>query len=143
MPIPAAHRLAALLVLVATATTAAPHGQSVSLDASPTPTEAAALKQALGSDFDAMAPFNLAHADLNGDGRPDLIARSDSAGWCGSLGCATFALLATAQGFSAQAIRLSNAYGPVEILPGVDHGMHELRFSDGDHVFRWSGKAYR
>lgn len=143
MPVPAAPRLAAALILVATAAVAVPHGQSVSLDASPTPAEAAALKQALGTDFGAMSPFYLAHADLNDDGRPDLIARSDSAGWCGSLGCATYALLATRQGFADQAIRLSNAYGPVEILPGVDHGMHELRFSDGDHVFRWSGKIYR
>ncbi len=143
MPTTSAPRLAAALILLATAAPAAPPGQSVTLDAKPTLAETAALQQALGKDYDAMSPFNLAHADLNDDGRPDLIARSDSAGWCGSLGCATYALVATAQGFATHAIPLATAYGPVEILPGIDHGMHQLRFSDGDHIFRWSGKTYR
>lgn len=143
MPVAAAPRLAAALILAATVAGAAPHGQSVSFDASPTAAESAALKQAIGNDYGTMAPFTLAHADLNDDGRPDLIARADSDGACGSQGCATYALLATAQGFSTQAITLQADYGPVEILPGVDHGMHELRFSDGDHIFRWSGKSYR
>ena len=147
MPATALLRLAVPLILVAaglaSAADAAPKGQSLTLSESPGAAETAALKRALGPDYDAMAPFNLAHGDLNGDGRPDLIVRSDSAGWCGSLGCATLALLATAQGYSTDVIRLATAFGPVEILPGVDHGMHRLRFSDGDHIFHWSGTAYR
>jgi hypothetical protein len=33
--------------------------------------------------------------------------------------------------------------GDFVVLDAVHHGMHDLRFDNGSHVFRWDGTQYR
>jgi hypothetical protein len=118
-------------------------GQVTKVAKPPTARETAAIKRALGKDYADMAPFTVGHADLNGDGRADLVFRSGNSGWCGSAGCATAAVLATSSGFAAKAIDLAYSASDLIVLPATRQGMHDLRFDGGSHVFRWNGRAYR
>ena len=89
----------AALALGGAATAAIAAGASVKVEATPTAAETAALRHALGKDYAEMAPFTVGHADLNGDHKPDLVFRTGNSDYCGSGGCATSALLATASVF--------------------------------------------
>jgi hypothetical protein len=115
---------------------------AIAVEATPTPVETTALKRALGPDYGDVRPLMVGHADLNGDHRPDLLARSDSMGGCGSAGCQTWAVLATPSGHAPTAITLAVAAGKVFVLPAMHNGMHDLRFESGDYVFKWNGKEY-
>ena len=123
------------------AAAAAPPG--VPVNGAPSAAETAALKHAMGADYDDLQPFEVGHADLDGDGRPDLLARSSSMGGCGSAGCQTYAVLATSTGYAGKSIRLATAGGKVFVLSTVHHGMHDMRFESGTYVFKWNGKVYR
>lgn len=125
---------------------------TVTPDARPTAAETAAARRALPGDFtDAVRfqhhplVFTVGRADLNGDGRPDLIIHYTFANpfFCGAHGCPAYALLATPGGYGTQAVQL--AYFPetsVTILDSSHHGMHDLRYDDSTYVFRWNGTAY-
>jgi len=133
-----------MLALITGATMAvAAGGTSVSVDGAPTPAETAAIQRALGSEYADEAPFAVGHADLNGDHRPDLIARSKNRDFCTAHGCDTYALLATASGYLGKAVGLAYAHGDVIVLPSVHQGMHDLRYEGGSHRFRWNGAEYR
>jgi hypothetical protein len=117
----------------------------VSTDAKPTPAQTAAVKLAFGANFADMAPFHVGQADLNGDGRPDLIIVSQNPLNCGSHGCNVFALLATANGFAAKGIDLGIIFQGKDfvVLDTVHNGMHDLRVDNGSDVLVWGGKQYQ
>lgn len=150
--------LAIVAVLIASpaAYAAAPkYPQKVDTQGKPTPTEAKAVRSILGRSFGKEwtdyerssghpVSFTVGHGDLNGDGRPDLIVYlSDyDFGYCGSAGCAGYALMATAGGYAAKPIDLANFYGIVTALPTVHKGMHDLRYDDAHYIFKWNGTDY-
>jgi len=135
---------AAAGALVATAAGAAPHyPQQVQAAAEPTPAQTAAVERAFGKEFADIAPFVVGQADLNGDGRPDLVIMTHNRDFCGSAGCAGYAVLATAGGYAASGIRLAYSSGSVTVLPSTHHGMHDLRFDDTTHTFTWNGRQYQ
>lgn len=130
------------MVLV-TQTAAGAATSAVTIDGTPTASETQAIKRAMGADYGDLQPFEVGHADLNDDHRPDLLARSDSTGGCGSAGCQTYAILATSAGYARKPIRLAAAGGKVFVLPSKHHGMHDLRFESGTYTFKWNGKEYQ
>jgi hypothetical protein len=83
------------------------------------------------------------NADLNGDGKPDLIALYQGGMWCGSGGCSAVAVLAGTTGYAAKATGLPNFNEQVSVLDAMHNGMHDLRFDQATYVFTWSGSAYR
>ncbi|OWT56830.1 hypothetical protein [Candidimonas nitroreducens] len=131
----------AMVLVTQTAVGAATPG--VVINGKPTASETQALKRAMGADYGDLQPFEVGHADLNDDHRPDLLARSDSTGGCGSAGCQTYAVLATSAGYARKSIRLAAAGGKVFVLPSKHHGMHDLRFESGTYTFKWNGKEYQ
>ncbi|HEX5353384.1 MAG TPA: hypothetical protein VFW60_04835 [Rhodanobacteraceae bacterium] len=113
----------------------------------PTPAQAAAIRRAAAEDIKEFNhpennDWNMAIADLNDDGRPDLLAQytSDSS-FCGSSGCSGVIVMATAHGYAGKAIDLPNFYGDIDILPTKHHGMHDLQFG-GSPVWKWNGQEY-
>lgn len=133
--------LAAGLTVVGAGAEAESH---VSLDAKPTPDQTVAVKRAFGADFAEMTPFLVGQADLNGDGRPDLIILTQNSLYCGSHGCGLYALLATANGYAAKGIDLGIiAEGDFAVLVALHKGMHDIRVDNGTHLFVWDGKQYR
>ena len=84
-----------------------------------------------------------AEADLNDDGRPDLLLQADDIAYCGSAGCGAWAILATPQGYSSKAITLANFGGWLFVRKEVHHRMHDLRYDDANYIFRWNGRVYR
>lgn len=143
---------------IGTSASAAParYPLEVVVNSSPTTAETATVRGILSrsfgkewSDFEHNAGrhvrFTVAHADINGDGRPDLLISLDDPGfgYCGSGGCAGYAILATAQGYAPRAIELAYFFAKAVILPAVHHGMRDLRFDDARKVFQWDGKSYQ
>ena len=123
---------------------------TVTPDAPPTAAQIAAVRRALPDDFrDAerishhSLTFTVGLADLNGDGRPDLIIHYTDQGWCGSSGCLSYALLAGPGGYARHAIMLVYFGKTMTVLNSSHHGMHDLRFDDSTYVFRWNGTAYK
>ncbi|WP_322997991.1 hypothetical protein [Castellaniella sp.] len=138
---PSAGVICAMALVTQTAVGATAPG--VTINDKPTMAETQALKQAMGADYSDLQPFDVGHADLDDDHRPDLLARSDSTGGCGSAGCQTYAVLATSTGYARKSIRLATAGGKVFVLPSKHHGMHDLRFESGTYTFKWNGKEYQ
>lgn len=137
------------------ATSAAPHyPQVAAVGGQATAAEAAIIRRDLGASFGKewtdyekagqRIRFTVGHADLNGDGRPDLlVSLNDSGfGYCGSAGCAGYAILATSQGYAPKPIELAYFFQKAIVLPTVHNGMHDLRYDDGSKIFRWNGKDY-
>lgn len=119
---------------------------ALDLAAGPTPSELAAVKQALASEEDGLdeLPVSVGYADLNGDHRPDLIYRSRNSRFCGSaVSCATGAILATPVGYAVHEIPLVDSGDSIFVLPTMHDGMHDLRSDTSDHTFQWNGREYR
>jgi hypothetical protein len=143
---------------IGTSAAAAPahYPLEVAVNSPPTAAETAVVRRDLVSsfgkewaDFEKNAgrhvQFTVAHADINGDGRPDLLVSLDDPGfgYCGSGGCAGYAILATARGYAPKAIELAYFFAKTTVLPTVHHGMHDLRYDDARKVFRWDGAQYK
>ncbi len=118
-------------------------------DEKPTPQIRAFVKKALGSEWPDIesveghrVDFGVGHADLNDDGRPDLLIHYTESSDCGSLGCAGAAFLATSDGYAPRPIDLPHFYQRVVVLPKTHKGMHDLRFDDAHYIFRWKGSQY-
>lgn len=115
----------------------------------PTPEQDAAIRRAAGSDISETLPghageplYALALADLNGDGRDDLLVQySYAAGACGSAGCSGIIVMATAHGYARKQIGLPN-FTLLAVLPTTHGGMHDLQFDRDSPVWQWNGKAY-
>lgn len=119
-------------------------------DAKPSSAELAAARRALAGDFGETVQaehhqlkIRVGHADLNGDGRPDLIIVEDDPLFCGSHGCSAYALLRTRAGYSTQPIQLAIFDDQVTVLDSSHKGMRNLRFDNSTVVFRWTGTAYK
>jgi hypothetical protein len=122
----------------------------VTLGDKPTPAQAAAVKRAMHTEWAEVeqteghpVSYGVGEADLNGDGRPDLLLQADDMAYCGSGGCGAWALLATPQGYSTKAITLANFGRWLFVRAEVHHRMHDLRYDDANYVFRWNGRSYR
>ena len=115
----------------------------------PTPAQDAAIRRAAGNDITQPLPghageplYAMALADLNDDGRPDLLVQySYAAGACGSTGCSGIIVMATAQGYADKQIGLPN-FTTLAVLPTMHGGMHDLQFDGDSPVWQWNGKAY-
>ena len=135
--------------LPAAAATAAAYPQKLGFGAAapkPTPAQAAAILHAAASDIrDFNHPehpdYALALADLNDDGRTDLLVQYADGAFCGSSGCSGVIVMAEPDGYSRTATGLPNFYGRIDVLADKHHGMHDLRFDDGP-VWTWNGKDY-
>ena len=132
--------LAAILMLAAASTAGA--ATVAVANAKPTPAQAAAVRRAVTPDM-RDASFTVATADINGDGKPDLIALYQGGMWCGSGGCSAVAVLANATGYAGKAIGLPNFNERDLVLDAMQGGMHDLRVDQATYVFTWSGSAYR
>jgi hypothetical protein len=108
----------------------------------PTPVQKSAIDRALRAE-DRGSPYRVAAVDLNGDGKPDLVAQFGDGSHCGSAGCSAVAVLSTAKGYASKAIDLANFQETIKVLDQRHHGMHDIRFDDSKYVFRWNGKMYR
>src|SRR3546814_7055067 len=85
--------------------------------------------------------YVVGQADLNDDGRPDLIVRYDDLGFCGSSGCSGVIVMATAHGYASKTVRVPH-FTTMEVLQNKHHGMHDLHFDHAAYIFKWNGKAY-
>lgn len=149
--------IAALLIQPTLASAAPPrYPQTLTLLEKPTAAETATIRSVLGRSFGKewsayekskgrAITFTVGHTDLNGDGRLDLLVfLSDYGfGYCGSAGCAGYAILATPQGYADKPIELATFGGEVTVLPTIHKGMHDLRYDDSSYVFKWHGEQYR
>lgn len=135
-----ASTLASLAILVSAAGKAT--RRVILPEARPTPAQAAAVRAAVAPDM-REDPFTVGFGDLNGDGRPDLVAHYQGTMWCGSGGCTSVAILAAVDGYSSKAINLPNFIEKIAILPSTHNGMHDLRFDDATYVYKWTGTEYR
>ena len=130
--------------------------RTYALDGAPTPAESATVRAVLGryfgrewSDFETSAgrqvTFTVGHADLDGDGRADLLIHlnDDKFGYCSSHGCQGLAIMATKEGYAQKPLNLAFFYETLTVLPAIQNGMHDLRYDDSLHVFHWNGTEYR
>jgi len=109
----------------------------------PSKVELAAVRRAFGRDRADELPVSVGHADLNGDGRPDLIFASENRDYCGALGCDTGAILATPSGYATRVINLAVSFDTMFVLPTMHNGMHDIRYGNARHVFVWDGEQYK
>lgn len=69
--------------------------------------------------------YRAAAADLNGDGRPEVLAYAESAGQCGSGGCTLYIL--ARQGSDWRVVsRLSVTHPPIRVLESKTRGWRDL-----------------
>lgn len=114
----------------------------------PTPAQTAAIRRAAADPIAELAHpertgYAVATADLNDDGRPDLIVQFDDIAFCGSAGCSGVIVLATPQGFATTTIGLPNFGRTLTVLPATHHGMHDLQYDGDSPIWRWDGTRYR
>lgn len=115
-------------------------------DIEPTPAQAAAIRHAAAGDLADCERdcYTMSLADLNDDGRPDLLVYYTSAtqsGYCGTAGCGGSIVMATPRGYAGKAIELPG-FHEMDVLPGTHHGMHDLQFDRDSPVWRWNGSKY-
>lgn len=113
----------------------------------PTPAQTAAIQSAAAGDIrDFNHPqqggYRVALADLDDDGRPDLLVQYDDGAFCGSSGCSGVIVMATPRGYAHSTIGLPNFGGDLEVLASTHHGMHDLQFNGNSPIWRWNGNAY-
>ncbi len=117
----------------------------------PIPVQDAAIRRAAADDIkefndSGKNAWAVAQADLNDDGRPDLLVAYADGAFCGSLGCSGAIVMATANGYAGNKIDLPNFVGRIDVLASKHRGMHDLRLPDAkDSYFllKWDGKQYR
>lgn len=115
----------------------------------PTPAQNTAIRRAAAGDikeFDhpQQDDWRVTQADLNGDGRPDLLVQyTRDSSFCGSMGCSGVIVMATKTGYATTSISLPNFISQMDILTTRHHGMHDLHFDDAHYVFKWNGRAYQ
>jgi len=157
MDMPILLKTLALSVLgCAAANTATHYPQTATVGNQATAAETTVVHEVLGRSFgkewtryvksSGHAPtFTVGHADLNGDAQPDLLVSLNDGrfGYCGSGGCAGYAILATPQGYAHKAIELAYFFEKTVVLRGAHKGMHDLLYDDARKVFVWDGTRYR
>ena len=92
--------------------------------------------------------YKQARADLNGDGRPEILVYALDRGWCGSGGCTLFVLTPSAN-FYRLLSRTTITRPPIWLLPGKTKGWHDLGVTVGGggirpHMvrLRFDGRGY-
>lgn len=114
----------------------------------PTPAQTAAIQRATANDLkDPLHPdqplYSVALADLNDDGRADLLIQyTYASGFCGSAGCSGVVVMATPSGYARNSFGLPNFAGELDVLPSMHQGMHDLQFNGDSPVWTWDGKQY-
>lgn len=113
-------------------------------DASATAEQAAIVAKAL-PDSQQGAAYSIGIADLNGDGKPDLIVQFTGDDWCSQTGkgCQGTAILSTPRGYADHDTPLAMFGSIVNVLPSMHHGLHDLRFDDAKYVFKFDGRRYK
>jgi hypothetical protein len=85
--------------------------------------------------------YAVALADLDDDGRPDLLVQYADSAFCGSTGCSGLIVMATPGGYAGTSIGLPN-FTTLAVLPPKHHGMHDLQFNGDSPIWRWNGRQY-
>ena len=128
---------------------AAAAGRELDFDKAPAalaPAQSAAIRRVAADDIkEFMHPerggYVVALADLDDDGRQDLVVHYDDGAFCGSTGCSGLVVMATGQGYARSGIGLPN-FGTLAVLPATHGGMHDLQFDGDSPVWRWNGRQY-
>jgi hypothetical protein len=113
-------------------------------NASPTPDQEAIVARALSGDYKG-ASFTIGTADLNGDGRPDLIVHFTSNEWCSpsGQGCEGIVILSEAEGYDNHYAALPLFGDVVKVHTTIHHGLYDLSFDGSKRVFKFDGKNYK
>jgi hypothetical protein len=116
---------------------------AVKLDASATAEQAAIVANALPDSYQGAA-YTVGTADLNGDGKPDLIVHFTGDDWCSPTGkgCQGTAILSTPKGYADHDTPLAMFGSIVNVLPSMHNGLHDLRFDDAQYIFKFDGLQY-
>lgn len=107
---------------------------------------AATIQRAFGARYSSLLPYNSGRADLNGDGRPDIIVWPQNPSYCGVKGCMMFVVPTTASGYGAAREMTISQDATVTLLDSKYGGMRDISLSGrlaGSRVtYRWNGRNY-
>lgn len=122
--------------------------QVVKFDLNPTAAQDAAIRRAAAAEIADFIHhdrdgYAVGQADLNDDGRADLLVHYSDISFCGSSGCSGAIVMATKSGYATKSIGLPNFGARIEVLDSKHLGMRDLHFDDASYVFHWDGKEYR
>jgi hypothetical protein len=108
--------------------------------------QAAIIQRAFGARYGSLLPYNSGRADLNGDGKPDLIIWPQNATYCGVKGCMMFVVPTTTRGYGAPHEMIVSQDATVTVLNSAHGGMRDISFSGrlaGSRItYRWDGQKY-
>lgn len=113
----------------------------------PSAAQTAAIRRAAADDIKDFAHpdqggYAVVPADLNDDGRADLLVQYNDMAFCGSSGCSGVIVMATPDGYARTTIDLPNFYGTMTVLAGTHDGMHDLQYNGDSPIWHWNGRAY-
>jgi hypothetical protein len=126
---------------------AAPTPVKIDFGVKPSAAQTAAIRRAAGDDIADCKQqdkdcYSVALADLNDDGRADLIVQyAYASGFCGSAGCSGVIVMATPHGYAGKGIGLPN-FTTLAVLHAAHHGMHDLQFGGNSPIWQWTGSDY-